>query len=79
MSQILKKMELHDVIIRTPSETDRRKVYISLTETGRTRIEQTRYQRDEWLSNVIKNMLTAKEQKLLRDTICILNKIAEAQ
>jgi DNA-binding MarR family transcriptional regulator len=79
MSQILNKLERYGVIIRTPSDTDRRKVYISLTEEGRTMIEQTRYERDEWLNNVINNSLTAKERKVLGDALGILNKIAEAQ
>jgi DNA-binding MarR family transcriptional regulator len=79
MSQILKKMERHEVITRSPSETDGRKVYIALTPTGRTMIEQTRYERDEWLNNVVKQALTDKERKLLREALPILNKIAEAQ
>jgi DNA-binding MarR family transcriptional regulator len=79
MSQILKKMEQHEVIARTPSETDGRKVYIALTATGRTMIEQTRYERDEWLNNVVKQALTDKERKLLREALPVLNKIAEAQ
>jgi DNA-binding MarR family transcriptional regulator len=78
MSQILKKMERHGIIIRTPSETDGRKVYISLTPNGRTMVENTQYERDEWLDDVIGKTLTEKERKQLRDALPVLNKIAEA-
>jgi DNA-binding MarR family transcriptional regulator len=79
MSQILKKMEKHGVIARTPSETDRRKVYVSLTPDGRAMVENTQYERDEWLENVISNSLTEKERKQLQEVLPVLNKIAEAR
>jgi DNA-binding MarR family transcriptional regulator len=79
MSQILKNLEQYEIIVRTPSETDGRKVYISLTPTGRTMIEQTLYEHDEWLNNVIRNVLTEEERELLSNALPVLNKIAEAQ
>ncbi|MDR3705373.1 MAG: MarR family transcriptional regulator [Paludibacteraceae bacterium] len=77
MSQILKKMEEQDVIRRTPSETDKRKVYISLTEHGREIVQKVRYERDEWLENAIKKSLTEEEIKLLEKALPILRKLAE--
>ena len=77
MSQLLKKLEKHKLIIRTPSDTDKRKVYISLTRDGHKMVEQTRYERDEWLANAIEKSLSEKEKDLLNDCIPILNKLAE--
>ena len=79
MSQILKKMEQQGVIERTPSEHDRRKVYISLTDYGKALVERTRYDRDEWLKNAIENTLTDKETQLLVKVLPVLNKLMETK
>lgn len=77
MSQILNKMELQKIIKRTPSKVDKRKIYISLTAAGKKLVEQTRYERDEWLSNSIEKSLTTKEKKALENAILILTKLAK--
>ncbi|MCL1942451.1 MAG: MarR family transcriptional regulator [Candidatus Azobacteroides sp.] len=79
MSQILRKMEENGMIIRVPSKEDRRKVYVSLTADGKSIVEKTRYERDEWLGDVIENSLTENDRKLLIETLPVLNKIIEAQ
>lgn len=78
MSQILNKMEAKNIIKRTPSKEDRRKTLISLTPHGKKMVDQTRYERDEWLANAIKTTLTDKEQKDLKNIINTLNKLASA-
>lgn len=75
MSQILKKFEELELIIRTPSKEDGRKVYISLTESGKQAVEQTRLERDQWLSEAIEENLTKEEKALLEKVIPVLNKI----
>lgn len=75
MSQILAKLEGQSVIKRTPSKEDKRKVYISLTLFGKKMIEQTRYERDEWLKGVIEKSLTDKEKELLIKALPVLNKL----
>jgi DNA-binding MarR family transcriptional regulator len=75
MSQILKKLELHGVIERTPSNEDRRKVYISLTPAGKEIVTKTRYERDEWLKNAIENSLTPEDKALLAKALPILHKL----
>jgi DNA-binding MarR family transcriptional regulator len=77
MSQILKKMEEQNVIKRTPSKEDKRKVYISLTNTGKKMVEEAKYEKDEWLKNTIEKSLTGKEKELLLKAIPVLNKIME--
>ena len=75
MSQILAKLEEQGVIKRTPSKEDKRKVYISLTPFGKKMVEQTRYERDEWLKDVIEKSLTDKEKELLIKALPVLNKL----
>ena len=79
MSQILKKMEKQNVIVRIPCETDKRKTFISLTDSGRKLVEQTRYERDEWLTNAIRKNLTRDERRTLISSIEILQKLAESE
>jgi len=75
MSQILKKMEEQKIIKRSPSEDDKRKVYISLTSYGREIVEKTRYDKDEWLKGAIDKMLTTEEKELLVKALPVLNKL----
>jgi DNA-binding MarR family transcriptional regulator len=49
MSQILNKMEEQQVIKKTPSKDDKRKVFISLTSSGKKIVEKVKYEKDEWL------------------------------
>lgn len=77
MSQILKKLEEQNIIQRTPSENDKRKVYISLTSFGRKMVEKTQYDRDEWLKGNIERLLTKKEIELLEKMLPLLNKLIE--
>jgi DNA-binding MarR family transcriptional regulator len=77
MSQILKKLEGQGVIKRTLSKEDKRKVYISLTATGKKLVEKTRYDKDKWLKNAIEKGLTIKEKDLLIKALPVLNKLIE--
>lgn len=75
MSQILNKLEKQDVIKRTTSTVDKRKVYISLTDSGLKFVEQARYDRDEWLKELIEVSLTEDEKKLLAEVLPVLQKL----
>lgn len=75
MSQIIKKLEGLEIVIRTPSKDDGRKVYISLTEYGKQAVVQTRSERDHWLTEAIDETLTKEEKELLEKAIPLLNKI----
>jgi DNA-binding MarR family transcriptional regulator len=76
MSQILTGMEKAGVIKKVAAKEDKRKVYISLTAAGRDLLEQTRYERDEWLKKSIDETLTKEETEILAKAIPILNKLA---
>lgn len=75
MSQILKKLEENGIIIRTPSEQDKRKVYISLSAQGKKLIEKYRMKRDEWLNHEIETLLSTKEKDVLMKAVPILHKL----
>ena len=75
MSQILNKLEKQDVIKRTTSTEDKRKVYISLTDSGVKFVEQVRYYRDEWLKELIEESLTEDEKKILAEALPVLHKL----
>jgi len=75
MSQILNKLEKQDVIKRTTSTEDKRKVYISLTDSGVKFVEQVRYDRDEWLKELIEESLTEDEKKILAEALPVLHKL----
>ncbi|MBB3187523.1 MarR family winged helix-turn-helix transcriptional regulator [Microbacter margulisiae] len=77
MSQILKKLEDQGVIVRTPSQSDKRKVYISITPFGREMVNQTKYDREEWLKGVITQSLTEEERALLEKALPVLHKLVE--
>jgi DNA-binding MarR family transcriptional regulator len=77
MSLILKKMEEAGIIKRTPSTEDKRKVYISLTASGKKTVEKTRYEKDEWLTTIIEKSLSAKEKELLIKALSVLNKLSQ--
>jgi len=77
MSQILNKIEKHGVIMRTPSETDKRKVYISLSPFGLEMVKKIKYDKDEWLQAAIEKTLTAGEKELLEKALPVLHKLIE--
>jgi DNA-binding MarR family transcriptional regulator len=79
MSQILKKLEEQDIVKRTPSKDDKRKVFISLTALGKKMVEKTRYDKDEWLKSAIEELLTEKEKEILIKSLPVLNKIIESK
>ncbi|HSZ72716.1 MAG TPA: MarR family transcriptional regulator [Cytophagaceae bacterium] len=79
MSQILKKLEEQDLIKRTPVKEDKRKVFVSLTTTGKKMVEKTKHEGDEWLKSVMEKSLTEKEKELLVKVLPVLNKLIETQ
>lgn len=77
MSQIINKLGESNLIIKTPSETDKRKILISLSEVGRQLVEQTRHERDEWLNDAIEQTLTPAEKKVLQEAVLLIDKLIE--
>lgn len=77
MSQVLNNLSDLGYINRIPSETDKRKVNISLSEKGQEVLLQFFHERDEWLLAAIKAVCTPEEEALLKRMIVPLNKIID--
>jgi DNA-binding MarR family transcriptional regulator len=77
MSTILNHLLELGYITRTASETDKRKVIISLTKTGENVLLQVRNERDEWLTKAIEATCSKEEQDLLKRAIIPLTKIID--
>lgn len=75
MSQVLNRLEGAKMIRRVISKEDKRKVAISLTTLGKKMLEQSRYDRDEWLAGAIGKVLQEKEIRILEAAIPLLKKI----
>ncbi len=77
MSQILNHLLVLGYITRTPSETDKRKVMISLSEAGQAILHAVRNEVDEWLSKAILQTCSAEDKAILRQALVPLSKLVE--
>lgn len=77
MSQVLNHLFELGYITRTVSETDKRKVNISLSSLGEQTLNRVRYERDEWLAKAVADTCTAEEQNLLKEALGPLGKLIE--
>lgn len=77
MSQILSHLLELGLIDRTASETDKRKVIISLTTAGQETIQRVKSEKNEWLSRALAAACTDEEQEILRRAIGPLGRIID--
>ncbi|HEY9261320.1 MarR family winged helix-turn-helix transcriptional regulator [Chitinophaga sp.] len=77
MGQLLQHLAALDLITRTPSDSDKRKIHISLSAAGKERIQKVRRERDEWLSKAIASVCTKEEQALLQAVLAPLAKVVD--
>ena len=77
MSQILNKFLAEGLINRTPSETDKRKVLISLTDKGSQIITKVLAERDEWLTKAIAATWTIADKEAVSKIIGPLTKLVD--
>jgi DNA-binding MarR family transcriptional regulator len=77
MSQNINKLLKHGFIKKTPSRTDKRKVIITITTSGKNIVEKRRLEKQEWLAQAILEKTTQKEKELLVNAIKVLVKLAD--
>jgi DNA-binding MarR family transcriptional regulator len=77
MSQILSHLLQLGFISRKNSETDKRKVIISLTPEGERTFLKVRAERDEWLLRAITETCSAEEIEILQRAIAPLAKLVD--
>jgi len=75
MGALLNHLDELKLISKTASESDRRKIHISLSETGKQMLEQVRHERDEWLSKALAEVCTPQERLILKEAIGPLTKL----
>ncbi|MDN5284244.1 MAG: regulatory protein MarR [Mucilaginibacter sp.] len=79
MSEVITRLETNKIVSKKKSQTDKRKFEVALTDQGRLLVEQTRYERDEWLSTAISTLLTEEEKNTLATAANILDKLSAFQ
>jgi DNA-binding MarR family transcriptional regulator len=79
MSQVLNHLEELKLIRRVASKEDKRKVAIVLTVLGEKMVDQSRYERDEWLASVIRARLGKEDVEVLASAISLLQRLADAE
>lgn len=77
MSQILNHLFELGLIVRTPSETDKRKVLISLTPNGDEIIVRARSEKDEWLRKLLSENFSDDERAILSKAIGPLTRLVD--
>lgn len=78
MAQTIQDLEADGLVARRPDPDDRRRALVELTAEGRAALEADRRHREGWLARAIAEDLSADEQRLLRDAVGLLRRLADA-
>lgn len=73
----VRELENLGLVVRTPDDEDRRRVWIELTDAGRDRLDQERATSNLWLERAIAERLTSDEVELLESAIPVLRKLVK--
>jgi len=77
MSQIINHLVELNYVHKAPSEEDKRKTLLSLTEVGKTYVEKGRQEKQEWLARAFEEKLDTGEREVLQQAIHILSKLLD--
>ncbi|AHK34449.1 transcriptional regulator [Rhodococcus opacus PD630] len=77
IANAVRELESLGLVVRTPDEQDRRRIWIELTDAGRERLAQERSQGLDWLEHAIAERLTDEEKKTLDSVVPILRKLVD--
>ena len=77
MSQVINHLVELEYISRTPSDDDKRKTILRLTDAGRRRVESARQEKAEWLAQMLYQRISPQEKEILMESINILAKIID--
>ncbi|WP_122409620.1 MarR family winged helix-turn-helix transcriptional regulator [Pseudomonas viridiflava] len=76
LASLLRELDARKLIERTPDIHDKRRVRISLSEGGKALLQESRDQRDRWLSNAVQSCLTEEERHQLEAAGVIMEKLS---
>lgn len=77
MSQILGHLSELGYIMRNPSATDKRKVFISLSAAGQAFVVTVHQETDEWLHQALQKTCSAEELASLHQALPALAKLVD--
>jgi len=77
MTRVIAVLEGHDLVARAAHATDKRQVVLTVTDTGRELVYQSRRVREAWLAKRLRE-LTPAERAKLRAAAPILEKLSQS-
>ena len=77
MTRVITALEERGLVTREAHATDRRQVVLTVTEHGRTVVQQSRRLREAWLAQRLRE-LTPQERQALRAAAPILEKLSQS-
>ncbi|RZK20414.1 MAG: MarR family transcriptional regulator [Pedobacter sp.] len=77
ISQIINRLVEAKCVERQISETDKRKVFISLTKLGEKHIVATRKIKEEWLVKTMERIFSTEEIALIQAFLPLLSRLVE--
>jgi len=77
MGQVISKLSTLNLITKRSSEQDKRKIYLSISATGREMIQQVRNDRDEWLAKALEEVCSSDELAILEAAIAPMAKLVD--
>lgn len=77
MSQVIAHLFEIAYISKTPSDSDKRKIYLSLTPAGKAYIERLRQEKQEWLARALHEKTSPYEKEVLKAAMTILTKLID--
>lgn len=78
LTRVFAELERDGLIVRTPSERDRRESVLDLTDVGRAMLVADAQRRDAWLTNAITE-LSDTEAQLLRLAAGLMERLADTK
>jgi DNA-binding MarR family transcriptional regulator len=77
MTRVIAALEERGLVTRGPHATDRRQVVLTVTDSGRAVVQQSRQLREAWLAQRLRE-LTPQERATLRAAAPILEKLSQS-
>ncbi|MFD3926297.1 MarR family winged helix-turn-helix transcriptional regulator [Streptomyces sp. NPDC058614] len=75
MATTLAALDEQGLIERSPDPNDGRRQLVTLTDTGRERVEGTRQAREEWLARAFQDRCTEAERQTVVEAMAVLERL----
>jgi DNA-binding MarR family transcriptional regulator len=78
MAQTVHELQRAGLVSRRPDPADGRRSFVELTPAGVETLKATRARREDWLTRALDSELNADERDLVRRTLALLGRVADA-